>query len=182
MATRCLRQPGRQRCGQIGRWPLWARAGGAGTTRRRPESFRSDRRYWAKLSSRNGWVCKLAQPRVNVSKVEVACFKQLKHFCMNLHGRSAKLPSVDAKKHISGCKGDSLVAIHKRVVDGQTFHQCSRLGHDVWVVASLGSEQRRLQCAWVSHTQSAAIALHQGRVYGQYIGHGQKVSCHSLFS
>lgn len=61
------------------------------------------------------------------------------------------------------------------------FHQRSRLGHDVFVIASLRPEQRRLQRTWVTHTRRAAKSLYQYAVHAEHVSHGQEIPCHDLF-
>lgn len=86
------------------------------------------------------------------------------------------LVSVDAEKHVCGREGHTLVAIYERMIDRQTFEECSGFGDDISVIACLRAKQGGFQRSGIAETGCSAIALNQRRMHSQHIGYGEVIS------
>lgn len=53
--------------------------------------------------------------------------------------------------------------------------------HHLLVIAGLRPEQRCFQCAWVTYSGRAPVALDQGRVHCEHVGYREVVARHGLF-
>jgi len=87
------------------------------------------------------WRSERPQPRIEAGDIKFARIEHLHHLCIDLRWRPLQASSIDSQEHVGCREGDALVAVHKRVIDRQTFHQGSRLGNDIVVVARLWPEK-----------------------------------------
>lgn len=69
--------------------------------------------------------------------------------------------AVDAQEHITGRKSRPLIAVHKGMVDEQTFQQGACLLHYISIIATLRPEHSSLHCSCVAHTFGSAIVLNE---------------------
>jgi hypothetical protein len=77
---------------------------------------------------------------------------------ISIGGRFNRQPLMRSNASVAA-KAIHLIT-HKRVVDRQAFHERSRFGDNIVVIAGLWSELRGLQCTGVAHPDSAPITPH----------------------
>lgn len=75
--------------------------------------------------------------------------------------------SVDIQKDMTDRKSYPFVAVNKRMVDEQAFHERGGFFDDVRIIAALRPKQRSFNCSEVAHTIGAAIYLDGFGVDGQ---------------
>ena len=92
-------------------------------------------------------------PSADVRYIKLPTFKHLDNDLVSHFRTCFKSIPIYTQKNIHRSKGNSLIAVHKGVVDYEAFKQGCGLSLDVWVVARLGAVNGPVQRPSISEAR-----------------------------